>query len=304
LGKLRYRTSPSSENSSTYALNAVRKMEKGASVPFSYVLIIIEKLNFGLNTSMFKENKYTKYYTLITDAAKTRNNEGYVERHHIIPQSLGGSNHKDNLVDLTAREHFICHWLLIKMTEGEARGKMLYALHGMKAENKYQQRYSSSITARVYERYRIEHSKNHSTRMKGKEPWNKGRKLEGDELEVHLERTRNRRKPSPETVAAAQAIRIAKVTGQKRSIETKEKMSLAKKGIAKGPMTEEHRAAISAGGKGIKKHEGHADKVRQANLGVVSINKDGAEKKVKRDTLDQWLADGWALGGRKRIKIS
>lgn len=35
-----------------------------------------------------------------------------MERHHVIPKCLGGSNSKDNLVELTAREHFICHWLL------------------------------------------------------------------------------------------------------------------------------------------------------------------------------------------------
>jgi len=249
---------------------------------------------------MFKENKYTKYYTLITDAAKTRNNEGYVERHHIIPQSLGGSNDKANLVDLTAREHFICHWLLIKMTDGEHRSKMLYALHGMKAENRYQQRYSSSITARVYEKYRIEHAKNHSERMKGKEPWNKGRKLEGDELTAHLERTKNRRKPSPETVAAAQAIRIAKVTGRKQSDETKLKKSLALRGKLKGPMSEEEKMKRSLTQKGVAKKAGHSDNVRAAVLGNVSINKDGAEKKVKRDTLKQWLSEGWSLGGRKR----
>jgi len=249
---------------------------------------------------MFKENKYTKYYNLLTSRAKGRVLAEYTERHHIIPQSLGGSNDKDNLVDLTAREHFICHWLLIKMTEGEHRGKMLYALQGMKAENKYQQRYSSAITSRVYERYRIEHAKNHSERMKGKEPWNKGRKLEGDELEVHLERTRNRRKPSPETVAAAQVKRLEKLKDYKHSEETKQKQSLALRGKLKGPMTEEHKAAISAGGKGIKKHSGHGDKVRRANIGVVSINKDGVEKKVKRDTLNQWLSEGWQLGGRPR----
>jgi hypothetical protein len=39
----------------------------------------------------------------------------YYERHHIIPKCLGGSNDKDNLVLLTAREHFICHHLLIKI---------------------------------------------------------------------------------------------------------------------------------------------------------------------------------------------
>ena len=250
---------------------------------------------------MFKDNKYTKLYTRIADRAKDRILESYTERHHIIPQSLGGSNAKDNLVDLTAREHFICHWLLIKMTEGESRAKMLYALQGMKAENKYQQRYSSAITARVYERHRKEHAKNHSERMKGKEPWNKGGVEITDEHRANLVQAALHRAPKSEhTIQKWKESRA----GYKHTDETKLKQSLASKGKLKGPMTEEHKAAISAGGKGIKKHEGHADKVRQANLGVVSINKDGAEKKVKRDTLDQWLVDGWALGGRKRIKIS
>jgi hypothetical protein len=78
-------------------------------------------------------NKYSNLYFKITSNAKQRITEGYTERHHIIPQSLGGNNDKDNLVDLTAREHFVCHWLLIKMTEGKDRSKMLYALNGMKA---------------------------------------------------------------------------------------------------------------------------------------------------------------------------
>ena len=39
----------------------------------------------------------------------------YTEKHHIIPRSLGGSNDIDNLVRLTAKQHFICHKLLTKM---------------------------------------------------------------------------------------------------------------------------------------------------------------------------------------------
>ena len=113
-------------------------------------------------------NKYSKTYFAITSNAKQRSTEGYSELHHIIPQSMGGSNDKENLVELTAREHFICHWLLVKMTEGDDRSKMLYALKGMKAENKHQQRYHTKITARVYETYRIEHSINHSKVMKSK----------------------------------------------------------------------------------------------------------------------------------------
>lgn len=43
-----------------------------------------------------------------------RNQEGYVyyENHHIIPKCLNGGNEKENLVLLTAREHFVCHKLL------------------------------------------------------------------------------------------------------------------------------------------------------------------------------------------------
>ena len=248
---------------------------------------------------MFKTNKYTKYYTLLTDRAKGRTLTEYTERHHIIPQSLGGSNDKENLVDLTAREHFICHWLLIKMTEGENRSKMLYALNGMKAENKYQQRYSSTITARVYERYRIEHSKNHSERMKGKEAWNKGRKLEGEELEQHRERTRNR-KIDIIKQALGQKKRLEKLKGLKQSEETKLKKSIALKGKPKGPMSEEQKLKRSLTMSGRPKKQGHADNVRKANFGVISINKDGIEKKVKRDTVDVWLKQGWKLGGRKR----
>lgn len=47
--------------------------------------------------------------------AKLRNtiNE-YTEKHHILMKSLGGSNKKSNIVELTAREHYICHVLLYK----------------------------------------------------------------------------------------------------------------------------------------------------------------------------------------------
>jgi len=245
---------------------------------------------------MFKENKYTKYYNLLTERAKNRILTEYTERHHIIPQSLGGSNDKINLVDLTAREHFICHWLLIKMTEGEHRGKMLYALQGMKAENKYQQRYSSTITARVYERYRIEHAENHSKRMKGKPAWNKGVSQTEEHKEKNRQAALNRPPKTEESILKWKESRA----GYKHSDETRLKQSLALKGKPKGPMSEEEKMKRSLTQKGVAKKAGHSDNVRNAVLGNVSINKDGAEKKVKRDTLEQWLSDGWVLGGKKR----
>jgi len=41
--------------------------------------------------------------------------EQYCEKHHIIPKCMGGGNEKENIVALTAREHFIAHKLLVKI---------------------------------------------------------------------------------------------------------------------------------------------------------------------------------------------
>ena len=247
-------------------------------------------------------NKYSKLYYNITSNAKQRITEGYTELHHIIPQSMGGSNDNENLVELTAREHFICHWLLVKMTEGDDRSKMLYALKGMKAENKHQQRYHTKITARVYETYRIEHSINHSKVMKAKNlvPWNKGGVEITDEHRENLQNAARNRKIDPIKQAEGQQKRIAKVTGRKDSDEAKLKKSIALKGKLKGPMSEEQKIKISENSKGIKKKDGHGSNVAKANIGCISINKDNTEKKVKKDTLQSYLDDGWQLGGKKR----
>ena len=78
---------------------------------------------------IFINNKYTNWYNSLINKAKDRTITGYTEKHHIIPSALGGTNEKDNIVKLTPREHFICHLLLTKMTTGNDRYKMNFALH-------------------------------------------------------------------------------------------------------------------------------------------------------------------------------
>lgn len=115
---------------------------------------------------MFTENKYTKIYYSIITRAQLRTLNGYKENHHIIPESIGGSSMAENMVYLTAREHFICHWLLTKMCSGQDKHKMIYALNGMLSlENDRQQRYR--ITGRKYELLKKLHSSIHSERMYG-----------------------------------------------------------------------------------------------------------------------------------------
>lgn len=99
---------------------------------------------------MFLFNKYTKWYFSIIN--KPRTSVKVVEKHHIIPKSLGGSNRKENIVSLTPKEHFVCHWLLSKMTFGENRKKMCYAFWSMTRNNAKMNRSYSSLEYTVARR--------------------------------------------------------------------------------------------------------------------------------------------------------
>ena len=56
------------------------------------------------------------YEEFINNILETRGRNGcgeeYHETHHIVPKCMGGSNDKENLIDLFAREHFEAHRLL------------------------------------------------------------------------------------------------------------------------------------------------------------------------------------------------
>ena len=195
-------------------------------------------------------NKYNNWYNAIIDKARNRNLQGYKESHHIIPRSLGGADIKDNLVNLTAREHFICHWLLIKMHTGESKSKMMYALNGMKRTNREQERYETAITSRVYQKLKEEFGRIHSQTMKGRKAPNKGKPMsEEQKAKIRATKAANPYKPSAELIAQ----RVEKQKGQKRSQEAKDKISAALKGKLKGPMSEENKQKISSSTKGKSK---------------------------------------------------
>lgn len=86
---------------------------------------------------LFIDNKYSRWYNNIIANARSRPIliENYTEKHHVMPKSLGGNKSKNNLVALSAREHFICHWLLTKMTTGTNKRKMVFAFHSMAMKN-------------------------------------------------------------------------------------------------------------------------------------------------------------------------
>lgn len=60
----------------------------------------------------------------------TNQHEGYTEKHHILPRSMWPEHATCswNTVRLSAYDHFICHWLLAKITDDR---KMVFALNNM-----------------------------------------------------------------------------------------------------------------------------------------------------------------------------
>lgn len=77
---------------------------------------------------------YSKIYYDIIEHRKLNKYDGYTENHHVLPESLGGSDEDYNRVRLTAKEHYICHLLLTKMfDEGSVEYyKMIHAFLCMK----------------------------------------------------------------------------------------------------------------------------------------------------------------------------
>lgn len=130
------------------------------------------------------ETKYARWYLSLIDKALLRNtNNDYTETHHIIPKSLGGTNKKDNLVKLTAKEHYIAHLLLMKCYDDKlAKQKMCAAfLYMSKARNQYTgHRYTSNL----YEYHKRIKTKIRKERMSGANNPMFGKK--------HSEKTRKR----------------------------------------------------------------------------------------------------------------
>jgi len=58
---------------------------------------------------------YNLIYEKLVFKAQNRVLEKPFETHHIIPKCMGGTDSKENLIDLTPEEHYVAHQLLVKL---------------------------------------------------------------------------------------------------------------------------------------------------------------------------------------------
>ena len=119
---------------------------------------------------------YKKIYESIVSKRKVQIAGGYTEIHHIVPRSLGGSDTDDNLVRLTAREHFICHLLLTRVHKDDiiSYRKMLKAFFMMLVcKRDTQDRY---ISSRKYGEFRKAFAESQSIAQSGEKNSQYGKK--------------------------------------------------------------------------------------------------------------------------------
>jgi hypothetical protein len=125
---------------------------------------------------------YKKHYDLLIKTRRNRvlKNEIYYEKHHIIPKSLGGTNEKTNIIKLTAREHFIAHWLLWRIYQNK---EMAFAFFSMV----YMRKNGVIISSRVYEESKIARRKYIEENNK---IYHKNKKLSKEQINKISERLR------------------------------------------------------------------------------------------------------------------
>jgi hypothetical protein len=117
-----------------------------------------------------QSNKYKKwYYQIITNRLKNPIIGEYTETHHIVPRSLGGSDDASNLIELSAREHYICHLLLTSMfppasVECKKMWKAFALMAWYKNDN---QKRNYEVNSKLYEKLKKEFSKAQSIQTSG-----------------------------------------------------------------------------------------------------------------------------------------
>lgn len=157
---------------------------------------------------------YIARYNKFIDALKQQTVEGYYELHHVIPRSMGGSDDASNLIALTARQHYVAHWMLARALGGAASR----AFFMMSNFGKY-----GSVNSTTYENARKEYSKQVSIQMTGNKP-----KPITEETRIKMRDKKLGRSLSEETKEKLRLVNL----GKKRDVEFCRKVSEAKKGIA------------------------------------------------------------------------
>ena len=165
---------------------------------------------------------YQKIYNSLMEKSKDRKKGCgvYYENHHIVPKCLGGSNQKNNLVLLTAEEHWVAHLLLVKIYPDKPQ--LVYACQAMSmVGSKKMSRTTNKMFGWIRRKYASETSKKQIGRKLSEKTKSKiSQSLKG-RLPEHQKRSNISKRP-----------------------EVAKKISESKKGVSTGPFTSERKENI------------------------------------------------------------
>lgn len=221
---------------------------------------------------------YKKVYDQIIQRAqkdsRAKSKNQYYENHHITPRCMEGGDDNLNLALLTAREHYLAHWLLCRMHPqhiGLAYAFWRLSNHLVKP------------TARSYEEAKERFVAVHRTRVISLETRAKISKSKkgcvGFASNEHIvkliksgEATRYKKgQEGPRKGAILSKETITKRTlsrsGYKTTEETKHKISEATKGKKKGPWSDERRQNASEAKRGKPKTDVYVCNICEKTIG-------------------------------------
>ena len=171
----------------------------------------------------------------------------YGEVHHIIPKSEGGDDSKENLVRLSAREHYVAHLLLAKIYDDY---KMYSALVYMQSRRHKKRKFK--FNSRLYEKLREEYAK----KISNDNHW----------THRHPEKVRRGFKYSEShnkklsEIGKTKTGKLNNFYGKHHSEEARRKMSLVHKGVST------YKTAAKLRGRKLSSE--HKQKDREAMLGM------------------------------------
>lgn len=251
-------------------------------------------------TSEHHKNRYIKFISHLQD--QLFDVDQYTENHHILPRSLYPEYKKEkwNIITLTARQHFIAHWMLANIFGG----KMWTAIHMMVNCDENGKR-DYKIFSRLYEKARKEFSeglsenwsgeknpmfksgrfgklnpmygKNHSEETRRKISETKKRKFEEDpDLRLKYSGENNAMYGKKHTDEFKKNM-SDRQTGVSRSEETRRKISESQKGRV---FSDEHKRNLSESLRNSDKLKGKKPPSQSKNL---SAKKKGSKRVYRKD---------------------
>lgn len=197
----------------------------------------IINMNTYLETLMAfsPDSKYVKMYVaIIHNRLNNGHSETYSEKHHILPRCTASIfetsdiESKNNIVNLTAREHYICHKLLSKVDFGKTINKKLKYAYCCMA---FKQGDGGSLTRKY--------------KITSREYDNAKRIMSAIQKEYHWSQTESGRK---------RLSAIRKSIAANMSVDKKLAISKRLSDAGKGkPKSDSHKNKISAATLGVKK---------------------------------------------------